>query len=310
MTPANKRARPMSGTEWAMLIALATLWGGSFFFNELAVREVPVFTVVFLRVAGAAAILLAVLRIRGEPMPRSVSIWMAFVVMGAMNNALPFSLIVWGQQHIASGVASILNAATPLFTVLFAHVLTRDERLTAGKALGVVAGFVGIAVMFGPVARGVLGTSMAAQALCLGAAVSYALAGLFGRRFRTMGVTPLATAAGQVTASSVMLLPLIALVDRPWTLDMPGAAAWGAILGLALLSTALAYVLYFRILATAGATNLLLVTFLVPASAILLGTLALGETLLPRHLAGMGLIGLGLAAIDGRPFRAIRLRRY
>ncbi|RXV62716.1 EamA family transporter [Roseovarius sp. A46] len=295
----------MSALEWGMLLALATVWGGSFFFNEVAVRDLPVLSVVVGRVALAALILMAILRLRGERLPRGRRIWVAFACMGLMNNALPFSLIVWGQQHIASGVASILNAATPLFTVLLAHVLTRDERMTGGKISGVLIGFAGVAVMIGMGALRDLGVHVAAQLLCLMAAVSYALAGIFGRRFRGMGVSPMATATGQVIASSLILLPLALIVDRPWGLAPPGIAAIGALIGVATLSTALAYTLYFRILATAGATNLLLVTFLVPASAILLGTLILGEVLLLRHMMGMALIGAGLAAIDGRPWRML-----
>jgi len=298
----------MSGRTWVMLLALAMVWGGSFFFNGVAVRELPSITLVWLRVACAAATLLIVLRLLGQRMPMERRVWLAFLGMGLLNNALPFVLIVWGQHRIASGLASILNATTPLFTVLVAHLLTSDEKLTALKGTGVVVGFAGAAVMIGPDALGGLGSDVLAQLACLAAALSYALAGIFGRRFKRMGVPPLATAAGQVSASTVLLLPLMLLVDRPWTLPMPHAATWGAMLGVGLLSTALAYVLYFRILAVAGATNLLLVTFLIPVSAILLGTLVLGELLLPRHFLGIALIGLGLAFIDGRLPRRIAAR--
>ncbi len=296
--------RPMTPVEWGLLLALAAVWGGSFFFNAVAVRELPVLTVVAARVALAALILLAVLRLRGERMPRGRAAWTAFLGMGLLNNAIPFSLIVWGQQHVASGVASILNAATPLFTVILAHVLTRDECMSGGKLAGVLAGFAGVAALIGADALHAFGTQVAAQLACLAGALSYALAGIHGRRFRAMGTAPMTAAAGQVIASSLVLLPLAAAVDRPWTLAAPSPAAALALLGVAGISTALAYVLYFRILATAGATNLLLVTFLIPVSAILLGTLFLGEALQARHFAGMALIGLGLAAIDGRPWRA------
>ena len=283
-----------------MLLALAALWGGSFFFNAIAVRELPSFTLVWMRVAVAAATLLLVLRLVGQRMPTGGRVWAAFFGMGLLNNVVPFVLIVWGQHHIASGLASILNATTPLFTVLAAHLLTPDERLTPLKVGGVAVGFAGAVFMIGPDALSGLGTGVTAQLACLAGALTYAFAGIFGRRFKRMGVAPLATAAGQVCASTVLLLPLVLLVDRPWTLAMPHAATWAAVLGVGLLSTALAYVLYFRILAAAGATNLLLVTFLIPASAILLGSLVLGERLLPRHFGGMVLIGVGLACIDGR----------
>lgn len=296
----------MTSLEWAMLLALAAVWGGSFLFNGIAVRELPVFTVVVSRVALAAVILLVILRLRGERMPRDRRVWAAFFLMGLLNNAIPFSLIVWGQQHIASGVASILNASTPLFTVVFAHFLTIDERMTKSKFSGVLIGFVGVAVMIGSNPLNGLGVHVVAQAMCLAGAVSYAFAGIYGRRFRAMGITPMSTATGQVLASSLILIPLMTVVDRPWTLPAPSLTAIGALIGVAAISTALAYVLYFRILATAGATNLVLVTFLIPVSAILLGTSFLGEVLLPRHYLGMALIGVGLAAIDGRPWKAIR----
>lgn len=296
----------MTPREWAMLLALSAVWGGSLFFNDLAVRELPVFTVVLARVLLATLILFSILLLRGERMPRSPAIWGAFFGMGLLNNAIPFSLIVWGQQHIPSGVASILNASTPLFTVVFAHFLTRDERMSIGKLAGVVVGFVGVAVMIGFAVPHSLGTNLAAQLMCLAGAVSYAFAGIFGRRFKAMGITPMVTATGQVIASSALLVPLVMVVDQPWELPLPSLTAMGAVIGVAAISTALAYVLYFRILATAGATNLLLVTFLIPVSAILLGMVFLGEALQPRHVAGMALIGLGLSAIDGRPWRRAR----
>ncbi len=290
----------MSSVEWSMLIALSILWGGSFFFNEVALAEIPVMTLAFLRVAIAAIVLTLFLHMWGERLPASGSIWSAFLAMGLLNNVLPFTLILAGQQHIASGVASILNAATPLFTVVLAHFLTRDERMTPHKVMGVLIGFAGVAAMIGSDAVRDLGRDVVAQTLCLAGALSYAFAGIFGRRFRSLEVTPMATATGQVIASSVLLMPLMLITDRPWTLPVPGGAAIGSVIGVATLSTALAYILYFRILATAGATNLLLVTLLIPVSAILLGALVLGEALHPHHVAGMVLIAVGLAVIDGR----------
>lgn len=302
--PAN---RPMTGPEWTTLLALSGLWGGSFFFNAVALRGLPVLVVVVARVLLAALLLLALMRLSGQRMPASRRVWAAFLGMGLLNNVLPFSLIVWGQTHVASGVAATINAATPLFGVLLAHVLTSDERLTAARLAGVLVGFAGVAVMMGGSLDGGRGALLGALA-CLAAAFSYACSGIFGRRFRGLGVTPMATAAGQLVASSLVLLPVMLAVDRPWTLPAPDAATVAAILGLAALSTALAYVLFFRLLATAGATNLLLVTLLIPASAVLLGVIFLGETFLPRQGAGMALIALGLAAIDGRPWAAVRRR--
>ena len=297
--------RPMTAREWGMLLTLSLVWGGSFFFNEIAVRQLPVFTVVVCRVALAAVILLAVLRLTGQRLPRGGKVWAAFFGMGLLNNVIPFSLIVAGQQSVASGVASILNAATPLFGVIFAHLLTQDEKLTPLKLAGVIVGFLGVAVMIGPDAISGLGGNLAAQMMILAGAASYAFAGIFGRRFKAMGVLPMATATGQVIASSIILLPLVLVIDRPWTLPAPGWDAIAALIGVAAISTAFAYFLYFRILASAGATNLLLVTFLIPISAILLGTAFLSEALLPRQIAGMALIGLGLSLIDGRLWRRL-----
>lgn len=305
MSSPSAARRPMTSLEWSLLLALATVWGGSFFFNGVAVQELPVLTVGLSRVALAAIILFAVMLLRGERMPRGRRVWAAFFGMGVLNNAIPFSLIVWAQQHIASGVASILNASTPLFTVILAHFLTSDERMSGGKLSGVLIGFAGVAVMIGTDALRDLGVYVVAQFMCLAGAISYASAGIYGRRFRVMGISPMGTATGQVIASSLILLPLVMIIDRPWTIPAPSVIAVGSLIGVATISTALAYVLYFRILSTAGATNLLLVTFLIPVSAILLGTLFLGEVLFPRHFAGMVLIGVGLAAIDGRPQKTI-----
>ena len=299
-------ARSLGALEWALLGGLSILWGGSFFFVEVAIATLPPLTLVALRVALAAAALHVVLVATGRRLPRDRTVWAAFFAMGLLNNAIPFSSIAWAQTHVASGLAAILNATTPLFTIVVAHVWTRDERLIPGRLGAVAIGFAGVVVMVGADALGGAGTHTFAQLAVLGAALAYACAGVFGRRFAALGVAPVAAAAGQLTASSVVLVPMALVADRPWALAAPPLETWGAVLGLALASTALAYALYFRILATAGATNLLLVTLLIPVSAIALGTALLGERLAGHHGVGMALIGLGLAAIDGRPLRALR----
>lgn len=293
----------MSAADWLLLVCLSVLWGGSFFFAKVAVEDLPPLTLALGRVAIAAAILAVLARTRGESLAPLAQAWPAFAVLGLLNCAIPFSLIFWGQTHIPSGLASILNATTPIFTVLVAHVATRDEKLTGAKLVGVVAGFLGVAVMLGPGALTGIGADVWAQLACLAAAISYALAGVYGRRLT--GLPAVTVATGQLIAASIVLLPLAAFVDRPWTFPAPSPAALGALLALAALSTALGYVIYFRILARAGATNLLLVTFLIPISAIMLGTIVLGERLAPHHFAGMAVIALGLAAIDGRPVRTV-----
>ena len=291
----------MSATEWAMLITLSTLWGGSFFFIGIAVLEVPPFTIVLARVAIAAVVLNLYLAAIGQTLPASGAAWRAFAIMGLLNNVIPFSLIVWGQSHIPSGLASILNATTPLFTIVVAHFMTQDEKATGTRLIGVVVGFIGVAVMVGGAALSAFGVAVLAQIAVLLATVSYAFSAVFGRRFRTLSLTPVQTAAGMVSASSLILLPVVLVVDQPFSLPIPSTGALLAILALAVMSTALAYILFFRILSTAGATNLLLVTFLIPVSAIGLGVMLLGESLLPKHFAGMALIGIGFAILDGRP---------
>lgn len=297
--------KPMSQYEWLLLIILSIVWGGSFFFVGVAVEALPPLTIVALRVSLATIALLAVVHFSGLRMPTNPKIWVAFIFMGILNNVIPFTLIVWGQTHIASGLASILNATTPLFTIVAAHFLTKDEKMTSNKIIGVVIGFAGVVIMIGHEAFGGLGDSVFAQFAVLGAAISYSLAGIFGRRFAQSGIKPVVTATGQVTASSLILIPLAVFYDKPFILPMPGFEIWLAILGLALISTAFAYILYFRILSTAGATNLLLVTLLIPVSAILLGTAVLGEHLELKHMLGMGLISIGLLAIDGRAVQII-----
>jgi drug/metabolite transporter (DMT)-like permease len=288
----------MSATDWLLLVTLSVLWGGAFFFGKVAVAELPPLTVALGRVGIAAAILIVLMRLTGTTPPTGLAAWQPFAVMGLLNNALPFGLILWGQTHIPSGLAAILNATTPLFTVLIAHVVTADEKITPARMAGLTFGLAGVVILIGPDLLGEVGASVAAQFACLGAAVSYALSGIYGRRFR--GTPALTVATGQLAASTVILTPIVLLLDQPWQLPLPSLQVMGAILGLAALSSALGYVIYFRVLASAGATNVLLVTFLMPVSAILLGGLVLGEQLGLRHFVGIAVIAIGLAAIDGR----------
>lgn len=289
-----------------MLITLSVLWGGSFFFVEVVINDLPPLTIVLLRVGLAAIALWIFAAMVGLRPPASTAVWFAFFIMGMINNAIPFSLIVWGQIYIASGLAAILNATAPLFTVIVAGVLLADERITLPKLAGVVFGFAGVVLMIGPGVLDGFSSNLFAQLAILGAAVSYAFAGVYGRRFKTMGLNPVVIAAGQVTASSLVLLPVVFYLEQPQNLTLPRVPGIAAIFGLGVLSTALAYILYFRILAAAGATNLLLVAFLIPVSAILLGSMVLGETLQPIHFAGMALIGSGLLVIDGRLLRSLK----
>lgn len=304
---ASPAAQPaMDLSDWLLLLLLSLLWGGAFFFGKIAVAEWPPLAVVLARVGMAAAALLLVVRISGLSMHVGRPMWLAFFGMGLLNNLIPFGLIFWGQTQIASGLASILNATTPLFGVVVAHLLGQDEKATGLKLAGVGAGIIGVAILMGPDAIGGLSGALLPQLACLAAALSYAFAGLFGRRFRSL--PPLVTAAGQVSATTLMTVPLVILFDPPWLLPAPRAEVMFSLIGLALLSTALAYVIFFRIMRRAGGTNAMLVTFLIPVSAILLGSLFLGEALQPRHFLGMAAIFAGLALIDGRLFRMRRTR--
>ena len=297
----------MGPVEWVLVVALSLLWGGSFFFVEVALEGLPPFTIVALRVGFAALALVVVSLLSRQMPPASLGIWSAFLGMGLINNAIPFSLIAWGQTEIGSGLAAILNATMPIFVVLVAQVATDDEKITRARLAGIGLGFAGVAIMLGPAALADIGGHVGAQVAVLGAALSYSCGVVFGRRFARLGVRPLATATGQVTAATLWLVPVALAVDQPWRLAAPTLDVWGAALALGVLSTGLAYILYFRILAVAGATNLSLVTFIVPASAILLGTVILGESLGPTQVGGMALIAAGLVAIDGRLLAKLRL---
>jgi drug/metabolite transporter (DMT)-like permease len=301
-------AAPVMGTqEWLLLLALSVMWGGSFFFFKVLAAELPTLTIVFGRLIIAALLMNLLIVLKGDSMRAPPRVWGAFLVMGLLNNVVPFTLFVWAEIRISGGLASILNATTPIFAVLAAHALTTHEKLNWGKIAGVLFGFLGVVTLIGPpLLAGVSREQLPADLACLLAALIYAFAGIYGRRFK--GMPSLTVATGQVTASTLVVIPIAFLVDRPWSLPNPSAHAWQALFGLAVLSTALAYVIYFRILATAGATNTMLVTFLVPVSAILLGVLFLKETFGLQTLAGMLLIGAGLAAIDGRLPAAVRKR--
>ena len=299
----------MNRGDWLILGILAVIWGGAFFFIGVAVRHVPPLTYVWLRLTIAAAAMWIFVRARGIDIALPREVWGSIILLAFLNNALPFTLFGWGQTHIASGLASILNATTPIWGVVVAHVLTRDERMSPRKLAGVLLGFGGVATMIGPSLLSDIGTSGLAELACVLASLSYALAAVWARRFRNQGISPMSVTTGQLTAGAVVMLPMSLIVDKPWTHALPPLSAWGAIAALALLCTAFGYVLYFRLIETSGATNALLVTLLVPPVAILLGALFLGETLAPQDFIGLGLIALGLAAIDGRLVSALARRR-
>jgi drug/metabolite transporter (DMT)-like permease len=287
-----------------MLVVLSVVWGGAFFFYKLLDEAgLPPLTIVCGRVGVAALVLLPVVALTGRSLPRSPRVWGWFFVLGVLNNVIPFSLIILGEKRIDSGLASVFNAMTPIFTALIAQVFLRDEKLSPNRIVGIALGIAGVVLLMGPSAlRGFDLTSLA-QLACVGAAVSYGFAAVYARRFWAQGIDPLVTSTGQLCASTLVALPLALAFEHPWSLHALTAPTWWAWIGLAVPSTALAFVLYFRILATAGATNAASVTFLVPVSALLLGTLALGERLAPTTIAGMLVIFAGLAILDGRILR-------
>jgi drug/metabolite transporter (DMT)-like permease len=290
----------MKLSEWCLLGFLSLLWGGSFFFSKVALSELPPLTVVLARVGIASGALWVYLRWRGIGIPIAAGAWGAFFGMGLLNSLIPFTLIFWGLGFIDSGFASILIATTPVFSIVVGSLLGRDERVSVSQAAGVVLGIAGVAVLLGGQAVSGAGDALWGILACLGAALSYGFANVFGRRFKQMGIEPAVGAFGQIAATSVMALPLALLIDQPWHLPAPGAVVWGALIGLALLSTAVGYVVFFRLIATAGATNTSLVTLLVPVSAVLLGAVFLGEQVSAPQLGGMALIAVGLVVLDGR----------
>jgi drug/metabolite transporter (DMT)-like permease len=299
----------MNRSDWLVLVTLAVIWGGAFFFIGVAVKHVAPLTYVWLRLTIAATAMWIYLKARGQSLGLPRQVWGAIVLLALLNNALPFTLFGWGQTHIASGLASILNATTPIWGVVVAHFLTSDERMSPRKIAGLLLGFGGVATMIGPALLSNIGTNALAQLACVAASLSYALAAVWARRFRRMGVSPVSVTTGQLTAGAIIMLPMSMFVDQPWTNAFPPITALAAITALGLFCTAFGYVLYFRLIDRAGATNALLVTLLVPPVAILLGALFLNETLAPQDFVGLTLIALGLAAIDGRLVSALGARR-
>jgi drug/metabolite transporter (DMT)-like permease len=298
--------KSMSTLAWALLLFLAFIWGGSFVFAKVAVAEIPPFTLVLLRVGLAATTLWVVCLATGVAMPRALKNWGAYAVMGLLNHVIAFSLIFTGQQEIGASLASILNGSMPFFTVLLAGLLLTDEKFSTRKIVGIAIGFFGVVLIIGPRHLLGLGDHLLSELMLIGAAISYAFASVWGRRFA--GQNPLATATGQLTMSTLMMIPIASLVDQPWTLPLPSVATMASVIALAVICTAFAYVLFFRILDMAGATNVSLVTMLVPVSATLIAVPLLGERLEVLTILGFAVITLGLMVLDGRPVRYARER--
>ena len=296
----------MGWLDWVLLVVLSVLWGGSFFFTKVALAALPPLTLVLLRVGIAAAVLLLIFRLRGGSLRTFLRIPGALFCMGLLNNVVPFSLLSWGQVHITGSLASILNSFVPVFTILLAHFLTHDEKMTVNKVAGIGLGVCGVVLMIGSSALEGVSFALLGMLACLGATLAYAFATIYGKRFRELRIEPITVASGQVCMSTVMMIPIVMVVDRPWTLATPTPDVVMSVLMLGVFSTAFAYILFFRILSAGGATNMSLVALLIPASAMLLGVGILGERIQGSDLAGLGLIVSGLACIDGRLFRRSR----
>lgn len=293
-------ARQMGPAEWAMMIALTLLWSLTFFVVEIALREIGPFWLVTGRLAFGAASLWILILVLGIRRPGSLADWRDLLVMGLLNNAIPFSCIFWGQVHITASLASILNATTPIFTVIAAHLLLSDERATPMKSVGVLFGIAGVVVLIGPEALQGMTGSLWGQLAVVGAAVSYSLASVWGRRLARL--PSITNAAGMLTMSTLLMIPVSLHTEGAPNFDL-GWPTWTSILVLGILGSGLAYILFFRILERAGATNLMLVTLMIPPGTILLGALFLDERLTMSAIGGMILIFAGLAFVDGRLFR-------
>lgn len=294
----------MTAREWGMLILLSFLWGGSFILAAIALREMTHYGLAFFRVAAAAVALGLTVWMLRLPVPRDWATWRGMAVLALFGIALPFNLLYWAQTHIPSGLAAILNAMTPIFTILAAHMFTRDEKIDSRRLVGVLASIGGVAIIVGPSAFGGQEGHILAEAAVLGAGMCYAIATVYGRRFS--GYSPITLSFAQMVVGALYLLPVMLLGGGPLHVPVPSLTTVGAVLAIGTLSTALAFVMFFRILARAGATNAVLVTLLVPVSAILLGVAVLGESLAPRQFLGLTLIALGLLVNDGRPLAYLR----
>lgn len=293
--------RAMSSLDWTKLVLLGGIWGGSFFFARIAVAELDPLALVLFRVAIAAAALHVYLAARGPSFRLALPYAGSFLLLGLTNNVLPFSLIFAGQTQMGAGLASVLNATTPFWTIVLANAFTADEKLSWNKLAGVLLGIAGVAIMVGPGIVASLGGPVWAKLAMVGASLCYAVALIYARRFRA--VPPVIVATGQLTASTVIMLPVVLWWTGTAGLFDASGHIWAAVAALALVSTAFAYILYFSVLGSAGATNASLVTLIVPVSALLLGFVFLGERLAPHEIVGMLVIGLGLVTIDGRILR-------
>lgn len=298
MPPNQNHHIPLS--VWGLLLLLSFLWGGSYLFVGIAVNDLPPLVIVMARVVLAAAALLPLHLILIGPLPRDRGSWVAIAGLSIFNNVIPFTLIVTGQTMIASGLASVINATSPLFGVAILAA-ARVDPLIIRKTIGILIGIAGVAILKGGglLGQGSQGTGIL---LCLGAAASYGVGSLWAK-LKLKDTPPLSLATGQLLCSSVIMTSLAFIFSEPAQLFDASMKSWAALLGLALLSTALAYIIFFRVVARSGPANVLLVTMLIPVSAIAMGIVVLGETFDKIEVLGTVIIILSLAVIDGRVLR-------
>lgn len=290
--------KSISGRAWAELLLLGLIWGGSFLSIRIALNEIPVVTSVLHRTGWAMLVLWVVVIVQRQTIPRDPRVWGAFLVMGILNNVIPFGLMSWGQLYIESGLTSILNAATAIFGVIVAAMVFADERLTIRKLAGVSLGFLGVATAIGLEGFANFDPRSTAQIAVILGTISYALASSWAR-LKLSHLPPTLAAAGMLTVSTFILLPAAFLIDGPVALDlMP--QTWISIAYYSLIATAGAYLLYYRVLAMAGSGNLMLVTLLIPPVAIVLGAVVLGEELRPQAYVGFVLLAVGLLILNKR----------
>ncbi len=287
----------MGRVEWSLLFLLASLWGSSFLFMKIAVQDIPVFTVVLGRIGIAAIALTIYVYFRGLRLPTSGKVWGHLILLGFLRASLPISMFVWAGTQIDSNISGILNSTTPLFTAVVAHFFTQDERLDRARMMGIVFGMVGVVILIGPEALQAMGSNVWGQLAILVATCSYGFAGVYGRRFKEMPVA--VSTAGMLIGATLMILPIALWVDQPWTLR-PTAVSLGAVFALALLNTAVAFMVWLTLIFRAGANNAAQVTFIIPVIAILLGFLILGETISWSLFVGLLFILLGLAVSQKR----------
>ncbi|MCI2398408.1 DMT family transporter [Aliiroseovarius subalbicans] len=288
----------ISSRAWAELFLLGLIWGGVFLATRIALDDISVAHSVAHRVLWASVILWIYVLVRRLPIPRDARTWGAFLVMGLLNNILPFTLLNWSQLYVESGLVSIFNATTAVFGVLVAAAFFADERLTARKTLGVLIGFLGVAVTIGVENMLRFDPRSLAQLAAVTATLSYAFAGVWAKK-RLSHLPPQVAAMGMLTGSTLIMLPAAWALDGPLPMAL-SLTTWAAIAYYAIVATALAYLLYYSILKKAGSGNLMLVTLLIPPVAIVLGGWLRAETLPPNAFAGLGVLALGLIVLDGR----------